>query len=90
LGNLIVYKATVGGNGRNINVSVDGLAIGTINGGYYFPAAPNCTVSYCAVAALTEGVHTVLAKEATGLSPITWSYKVTVTGGVCNTSGLTY
>ncbi len=88
---LIVYKSSDGGYNRNIDVSVDGAYIGTIDGRYYYQTSPSCLANYSATVSLTEGDHTVSAIEATGLSKTKWGpFKVTVTGGVCNVSGLRY
>jgi PKD repeat protein len=90
-GELTIYKSNNGGGGRNIDVKIDGVYVGTINGTYYYTAAPACSANYCVTARLSEGEHTVSAIESTGLSKTQWAaYKVTVTGGNCTTSGLRY
>lgn len=88
-GSLLVYKKFSNGN-SNINVWVDGTFIGIINGGYYFTSAPSCGNGSSVTAYnLSEGQHSVVAKEVTSLFPSTWSTTSTIIGGQCSSMGLT-
>lgn len=90
-GTLLVYKKFSTDNTRNIEVSVDGVVVGVINGAYYFNSAPDCGNGYSATATnLSEGTHTVSAKETSGgLFAGSWTTTVNIKGGYCNSLGLT-
>ena len=88
LGNLMIYKKFSSRN-RNINVYIDGNFVGAVDGSYYYSTSPSCGNSYSVtVNNLKPGKHKIEAKE-TGTSPYSWSTDFEVTGGVCNTFGLT-
>lgn len=87
-GSLVIYKAFSTGN-TNIYVYVDGNFYGTINGSYYFSTAPSCGDGKSVTATgLSEGTHTVTAKETSLILPRQWSFSASVIGGVCRASGL--
>jgi PKD repeat protein len=87
-GRLLIYKRFTTRD-RNISVYVDGTFHGSINGNYYYSTAPDCGNIYSVtIDNLSEGSHKIEAKE-TGVLPYSWSYTATITGGICNTSGLT-
>lgn len=87
-GSLVVYKNFSTGN-TNINVWVDNNFVGVINGSYYYTSAPNCGNPYSVTATnLSEGVHTITAKQVSGLLPSTWSGTISVIGAGCSSFGL--
>lgn len=87
-GSLVVYKAFSTGN-TNIYVYVDGNFYGTINGSYFYSTAPSCGDGKSVTATgLSEGTHTVTAKETSLILPRQWSFSASVVGGVCSARGL--
>ena len=87
-GSLLVYKKFSTGYGKHIAVYVDGNYIGTINGNVYYSNSPSCGNSNSVTAeGLTDGTHTLEAKENSGSGY--WKSTVNVSGGLCNSIGLT-
>ena len=88
-GSTMIYKA-FNNSGVNIAVSIDGTLRGVINGSYTFTTSPDCGNNYSVtVEGLSEGSHTLSAKEVSGPNFYVWSGTVNIVGGLCSKRALT-
>lgn len=85
-GDLMVFNNTVTGTDA-INIWVDEVYKGFINGRVYYLTSPDCGNSNSVtVLQLSPGEHTVRGQDFLGTKQ--WQGKITIIGGKCNKLGL--
>lgn len=86
----IVFWMSEMKSGKNVQVSINGVVMGTITG-YYPSGTPTCgAAGSVTVNALQSRTYTYEAKEIGQLFPATWSGIVTIKSGECSTFRLFY